>query len=132
MKKWLAIAVLMVAALPAWAEWTIITFAGEGEGEGENFRIYWVDYETIIKDGNRRKVWQIIGFTKPQETGEMSSLHRFEHECKEKQTRLLAWRNTEGFKATGKILASGDAVGPWKSPAPGTVGMSLLKAVCEH
>lgn len=116
---------LTLVAAPAWAEWVKVGVANDGR-----FTFY-IDPDSIRKDGNLRKVWEIQDRRQRDKDGVMSWRARSEYDCKEEQTRILALSKHSEPMAGGETLWSrhGDA-GEWSDIPPGSIVESALKRVC--
>lgn len=115
---------LALVAPPAWAEWVKVTVAKDGRAD------YYIDPDSIRKDGNLRKVWQIINLKKREKAAVMSwrSLHEFD--CKEERIRLLAASSHSEPMAGGKTLWSHDDPGKWDAKPPDSAVEIVLNFVC--
>lgn len=52
------LALVMLIASPVWANWTLVT-------DNDSGTKFYIDYSTIRKDGNLRKVWEVTDFKNP-------------------------------------------------------------------
>ena len=66
----------------AWADWVMLA-------KGTNGTQLYVDLQTVKKDGNFRKFWQLTNLTSRGVAGEMSRKSRVEIDCKEERVRAL-------------------------------------------
>ena len=69
------LALLMLFAPPAWAGWTFVT-------QDVNENSFFLDFETLRKDGNLRKVWQKVELAKANKFEWVSTRQRNEFDCK--------------------------------------------------
>jgi hypothetical protein len=124
MKKLIAITLLLTTS-STWAAWTLVSSNAD---TGDTF---YVDFATIRKDGNLRKVWELMDMRKPSTTGTKSRRIRTEYDCKEERTRVLSLDAFSENMASGKLLNSFTEVDKWIDIPPGTVVEDLLKAICK-
>ncbi len=124
MKYLLTLVVMMIS--PAWAEWTYVTSSESG---GDRF----IDVETIRKEGNLRRVWQLINFEKPNQYGWNSQRGRIEIDCKNETVQVLSSVAFAEKFASGKSLFETrklDHEGPSDIP-PDSVMWSIKEKVCK-
>ena len=81
-KKTLLLAVLL-ATSSAWAEWVQAS-------EDSSAKTY-IETETIRKDGNLVKVWQMTNLKQRHKDGELSRRRRVEYDCKQELFRSLSF-----------------------------------------
>jgi hypothetical protein len=124
--KFCLLAFVMVAS-PAWAGW-------EHVAEQENGARFLIDYQTIRKDGNKVKFWQLVNFPTPQTFGEfkyLSTRSRQEYDCKQEQRRFLTATLFESWNAKGEKLLTIEEAEKWQEIPPETVGRAILQKVCK-
>jgi hypothetical protein len=121
------LALLILFASPAWADWTLVT-------TNDNGTKFYIDYSTIRKDGNLRKVWEVTDF-KNSETFNgavyLSVRTRAEYDCKEERKRTLTATAHSGLLAQGNIVWKGESPSNWDYLPPDTSGFEMLKWVCS-
>jgi len=117
------LALVMLIASPAWAEWVEVT-------RGSNENVFYIDPATIRKEGNRRKVWGITDLKKAGFSGELSRKYRKEFDCKEERVRILNISAYSKSMGAGDVLVIDNGIGEWQEIAPETVDETLLKRVC--
>ena len=123
-KQTILTCLLGAGAVPATADWTKVSDEG-------SFAQY-VDYDTIRKDGNLRKVWALHDNKKRDEDGEMSTRFRMELDCKEERTRTLSISSHSQNMAGGALLRKLTQENPkWKDVVPNSVGDTILKIACK-
>ena len=121
------LAFVMLIAPPAWADWEFVS-------KGESGNEFFIDYQTIRKDGNRIKVWQLTNFATPLRPKGLeiySFLSRYEIDCKQEQTRVLTIRAYPRPNANGTLVLAEDVVGNWYDIAPKTVEWEINHSVCK-
>ena len=121
-KSFLLLATVLVTG-SAWSEWVKV-------GESINGSSFYIDLETIRKDGNQRKVWSVRDFKQRDNNGQMSSRSRDEFDCKGERQRMLSLTTHDEPMTRGKTLLSGQVNGDWADIPPGTVVETILKIVC--
>jgi hypothetical protein len=125
MKPYLLL-IFMLIANPVWAEWTKAS-----AGEGIDF---YIDLDTIRVDGSKRKVWQLMNFSTPQNLNgfEFSSIRiRGEYDCKEDKSRVLAVTSFPKQFAGGIPIQTSEEISNWKDLAPSSTGWDSLKMACK-
>jgi hypothetical protein len=120
--KRILLAVLMLTATSAWAEWAQFSETGNG--------VYYIDPATIRKDGKFRKVWEVLDLSERNQDGVKSIRTLTEYDCNEQRHRTLAFSAHNESVAGGNPLASDNSTGAWKHIAPRTVAEGVFKFVC--
>jgi len=119
--------VFVMIASPAWAGWEHVA----QEEDGARFLI---DYETIRKDANMVKFWQLVNYQAPQILGELkylSTRSRQEYDCKQERRRGLTFTAFDTWNANGKVIFTLDETGKWQEIPPETVVWEIMKKVCK-
>jgi hypothetical protein len=75
----IALIFFLFSVQPVWAEFKLIA-------ESDS-RSYFVDSDSITKDGNFRLVWTITNLSTPGKNGELSWKNRTEYDCYEERWR---------------------------------------------
>lgn len=122
MKK-LFLACLIMLAGSAWAEWVV--YGKDNEATG------YFDPSTIRKDGNLRRVWELMDLSRRDENGEMSIRTRLEYDCMQERYRFLAGSTHSEPMAGGKTLRTQSENNVWEAIAPRTNAEKMLKIVCS-
>ena len=118
---------LMLIASPAWAGWEHIAESDDGVK-------FLIDYQTIRKDGNKVKFWQLVNYPTPQILGEIkyaSTRSRQEYDCKQEQRRVLTLTAFDAWNADGKAVVKEEETGNWREIPPETVVWAIMKKVCK-
>ena len=123
--KFCLIAFVMMIASPVWAGWEYV------DTEIESRRQYFLDFETLRKDGNIRKIWQLINFPKADEYGALSTRGRVEFDCKNETGQTLSFTVFSEQFANGKVLLQNNTASSKRDIAPETVSWTLLQKVCK-
>ena len=123
MKKIIIACLLATSAASTFAEWTAFFETGTST--------FYIDYESIRKEGSNRKFWYLSNAKQRQNDDEgMSRLVRPEVDCKEERYRLLSNAVYSESMAGGQVLFNRSSLGPWAEIPPGTAVASMLKIVC--
>lgn len=104
------------------ADWT-----RQGSTPDVNF---YLDLNSIKKNGNLRRVWQLQDRNSPSKTGARSLRAMSEYDCKEDKYRTLQLDTFSGAMAEGEIISTDSTPGQWAFIAPGTPFANTLKLVC--
>jgi len=120
----------MMLAESSYAEWKYLTESNYGGLESS----YWVDKDSIKKNGNKRKFWGVTNYIPSNSFGALSNRYLNEFDCKEEQNRFLAFSAHSEHFAKGTILQIDEINpkdSPWKPVAPNTVNSEIMKIVCS-
>lgn len=91
---------LALATVPAHAEWLKVA-------ENDQLSLY-LDSTSLLRNGQRRKVWEIENFKEPQKNGERSRRTRQEYDCnKERSRSVLFYEHNEPTRADGELPKAG-------------------------
>jgi len=123
MKSYL-IALLILTASPAWADWELL-----GNAQGDEV---YIDMTTLRIDNSLRRVWTLTNLKKKGSQGEMSVRVLREIDCKNERTRSLAMTGFTGAMSDGEMLPTyrGDN-DPWDYIAPRTVAHAIYLRACR-
>ncbi len=83
---------ILLSVQPVWAEFKLV-------GEQDS-KTYFIDFDSIKKDGNFRMVWVIINLPTPSKNGALSWKNRIEYDCYEERSRTQ--RSYEHSEAMGR------------------------------
>lgn len=115
---------LLLCSSGARAEWLYY-------GETDNSTFY-IDLATIRKEGNLRRVWEVLDLKQRRKDGELSYRVRNEYDCKQERYRILSITSHSGQMAKGEILESSSSPAPWRDIPPDTTAKDSLKLVCTN
>ena len=126
MKRLLMGLMLLMTATAASAGWTDV---------GDNDQtIQYVDRETIRRNGNFVKMWDLADFkTVRTVAGDsiLSQRSQMEYDCLEERYRRLAFTWFDGQMGNGKVVfTNGNVRDEWSPIAPGSSGKILWKIAC--
>lgn len=118
--------IFMLISNSVWADWK---FASKND-EGSEF---YIDYDTIRKDGHLRKVWEVMNSPSPKSFNGavyVSVRSRAEYDCKEERKRnLTTTAHTELF-AQGENIWTSDSPSDWSYLPPQSAVFSVFQKVC--
>ena len=115
---------LLLAISSAWAGWVQVAQNDSGD--------FYIDPETIRKDGNLVRVWQLTDFKQRNKEGELSRRTRTEYDCKQERRRLLSLSTHSEPMAGGTTVANFTPDANWNEIPPGSVSEVFLKIVCAR
>jgi hypothetical protein len=121
-KKTLLLALMLVTG-SVWAEWVMVSVSVTEQD-------FYIDKDTIRKDGNLRKVWSVNNLKQRDKYGGMSYRGRDEFDCKSERKRTLSVSLHSEPMADGKILFDEQGSGEWTDVPPDTPMARILKIVC--
>ena len=113
---------LVLAAAPAQAEWLKVAETAAAS--------YYLEAESIHKDGPRRKVWEVRDLNQPQKSGELSRRELQEYHCRGERFRSISYAAYSGPMAGGKLVSSRSAPADWTYVPYKTPYESVLRLVC--
>lgn len=130
MRKVILVMLLAVVSSNAVAEWIPI-----GNNKTNDFVMY-VNPSTILKSGNKVKMWELLNYksAKPSKNGSFLSMKRqAEYDCKDMQSRVLALVVHSESMGDGNIVYSSlDAIPEnWQPIPPETISENLWKFACN-
>ena len=121
--KKLLLALAIFVSSSVWAEWVV--------HGAHDVATFYFDPDTIRKDENIRRVWQLQDLKQRGRNGEMSRRHRVEYDCKNERSKNLQASIHSEPMAGGQIIFSFDADDIWKDIPPNTSSASMLRIVCS-
>ena len=125
---------LLMAALPAWAEWVQVATTEKGFFSAfSRGATYYIDPSTIVRDGNIRRVWEIQDQGEKGPQGERSVLASVEYDCADKRMRTLKATGRSLRMAGGAIIPLRGMTDDWLILRPGKdheAFLKILDAVC--
>ncbi len=117
----MAASTLLLAATPASAEWVRI---------GEDAGVVSYADTNVVKDGDLRRVTELLDLWQRAPTGEMSRRGLWEYDCRVERARLLSVSFHAEHMGKGKVLTAVSPRGDW-SPVPAdTIGAALMRYAC--
>ena len=119
----LTVSLLFLCVSPASAEWERVTEMPESS--------LYISPSSITKKGNYRRFWQLSDYKKPDENGDRSARVLTEFDCKKQRVRSLKWAYFRGSMGGREMTAWRTKPESWMPVAPGTLGQTIGKRVCE-
>lgn len=123
MKKVLLLAAAVVAAAPAFAEWTPFEATDDGK--------WYIDIKTLRVMKDKKRVWVLLDHKKPNTDHELSTLFLYEVDCAESRFRMLQYAGYKKQMGGGSVATSSEATSAWSYSGPGTVADVMMKGVCS-
>ena len=122
--KSLILTCVMLFTSSAWAEWVQVSQTSEV--------VFYIDPETIRKNGNIRLVWVIQNLLVRNNDGGLSRRARSEYDCAKERLRTLSISLHSEPMAAGTILhySPNDNATQWVDIPPATPFARILKYVC--
>ena len=119
---------VMLFASPAWAGWTFVTNSDE-----KSQYQYFLDFETLRKEGNERRIWQLVNHSSTNKYGWSSMRSRNLYDCKNDTVQILTMQTfTEPFASGKEVGIESRSPGSKSDVAPDTAGWTILKEVCKR
>jgi hypothetical protein len=91
----------------------------------------YIDFSTVRKDGNLRKVWVLQDLKQRQKEGALSLRARVEYDCKGERYRYLSATSHSSQMAQGNVINSQTGLSDWIDVAPRTATEDSFKLVCS-
>ena len=120
------LSIALVISFPVLADWKYIATENESESE------FFLDFETLRKDGNLRRIWQLVNLKADDKYGSGSMRSRMEFDCKNETIQGLSLIVFADKFANGKVIRQFDTATSKSDVAPNTVGWTMLKEVCKR
>jgi hypothetical protein len=117
--------ILTMLSCSASADWTEVTVNSDGD-------IFYVDFDTLKKDGSKRTVWRAANYMVPIANGKFFSVRSREtFDCVQETSTVLSRTvfTQRDFKGESvNIEPDGKAT----HHAPSTVGATIMRSVCSR
>lgn len=125
--RFFLITLLALVAFPAWADWVFVADSEQGDH-------FYIDPQTIQKNGDIRRVRQLNSWKEPLPDGPHSMRYLMEYNCNELQDRSLESSVHSGPMGNGLLIRtfSFDTQSKFSRVKPGSVALTLLNYVCTH
>jgi hypothetical protein len=127
--KYLLVLLLLVN-FPARANWELVAENNSGD-------TFFVDFQTLLKQGSSVKFWRLLNYSKPADMSGLKVLSlrgRIEIDCKEQTSRILtATAHSEKY-ASGSVLwtlSSDEIDNRWTHTVPNSTMWTILQRVCK-
>ena len=127
---------LLVAATSAVADWVKVgTSARTSYMVFSDETVYYIDPATITREGNLRRVWEILDLSAKGPDGERSILASVEYDCAENRMRTVSATGRSLRMARGEIIPRIRSYDDWIILQRGKddgVFFKLLELVCTR
>lgn len=120
----LCLTLLFFLCFPVFADWKYIATEEDSNKE------FFLDFESLRKDGNLRRIWQIANF-ESSENGWLSIRSMMEFDCKNETVQGLARMAFSEKFAKGKVLFKSDDRGIKNYIPPDSIASIQLREVCK-
>lgn len=124
MKSWLLAFPLLAFGMPAGATWTFV------DG-GDGYERY-IDRETIDREGNLVRVWEVDNNTVADASGVVSLRSRTEYDCNSRRYRIVHLSGHTREMTEGDVVFSKAIDGEWRPIAPETLGEVSMEMACAE
>ena len=114
----------LLCASPAWAVWQRVT-------ETDEMSLY-IAPSKVTRKGNYLRFWQLANYKTPDRNGDRSARVFTEFDCSRQRFRSLQWAYFRGPMGSREMTAWRTRLEDWMKVAPGTLGESIGKLVCER
>jgi hypothetical protein len=127
--KYLLVLLLLVN-FPARANWELVA-------ENNNGDTFFVDFQTLLKQGSRVKFWRLLNYSKPTDMSGLNVLSlrgRIEIDCNEQTSRILtATAHSQNYAKGSELwaLSSDELDGKWTHTVPNSTMWIILQRVCK-
>jgi len=126
--KELTLIFALLGCSPVWAGWTLVAISN-----GIPPDKYFLDFETLRKEGNEIRIWQLINLPPNDKYGWGSIRSRNLYDCKNDTVQVLSQRIfTESFAEGKEVTTVLNSPSPKSDVAPDTIGWIVLKEVCKR
>lgn len=118
------LALVMLIASPAWAGWVYLSTDVKGN-------VFYLDFETLRKDGNLRRIWQMTEPADGDKLKWVSIRYRNEYDCKNETRRMLTFTSFSQKNLNGERLFENTKPTDAEDIAPESIDWTTLKLVCS-
>ena len=102
--------------------------------DSDNINTVYFDSDTIRKNNDRVKMWDLIDYKTSQENSSgkpvFSRKVQREYGCKEEQVRLLAFSSHSGNMGAGNVVFSSSNPSKWEPVPPESIAQALWNIAC--
>ncbi|MEP6959991.1 MAG: surface-adhesin E family protein [Nitrospirota bacterium] len=119
---------LLLSTGPLYAEWELVS------GDDSAKLTVYVDRETIRRQGNLVKMWQLYDYKTVQTVAgdSLLSIQRHnEYNCTELRTRMLAYTWFSSNMGRGRVVYKTADEQQWEPVVPRSIDRSLWKVACS-
>lgn len=125
-RKFLFVALLIVAVFPVQAKWVAI---GANAEKGET---YFFDPETIQNNGELKKAWVLSNYQEKQVGGYHSIKTFYEFDCNDRKVRSVTMLLYSDLNASGDVVGAHhkEEPEPWTSFSLSSIFNELSETLC--
>ena len=117
---------LCIACGSAYAEWSRVGYYANGD--------FYIDRDTITRNGERREVWSVMDYRSPQmnNNGKIyrSTRSMLQLDCTHKMARIVHMAFFSGSMLRGNEIGKMGSLKEWESAPPDTPIRAILDAGC--
>jgi hypothetical protein len=124
MNPWLLAIPLLALGAPAVAAWTF------GDG-GEGYERY-IDRNTIDRDGDLVRVWEVDNNAVADASGVVSLRSHTEYDCQARRYRIVHLSGHTREMTEGDVVFSRAMASEWRPVAPETLGEVSMEMACAE
>lgn len=119
---------MMLVNLPVMANWELVS-------ENENGQTFFVDFQTLRKEGNRVKFWRLLNYSKPLNIKGLNILSirsRTEVDCKEETSRILTLTaHSQQYASGSELWTEDEPDNKWIYAVPNSSFWTIFQQVCK-
>lgn len=119
---------LLLSCATAQADWSRISYFDQGD--------FYIDRDTIKRDGDRREVWSMLDYRSPQmdSSGKIyrSTRSMLQFDCTHNMARAVHMAFFSGSKLRGNEISKMGSLKEWTAVPPDTPIREILKLVCAR
>lgn len=128
MLRKLVILMLTLTCVSAHAGWSRISYFDQGD--------FYIDRDTIKREGDRREVWSMLDYRSPQmdASGKIyrSTRSMLQFDCTHKMARAVHMTFFSGSRLGGNEISKMGSLKEWAAVPPDTPIREILKLVCAR
>lgn len=128
MLRKLVIVMLTLTCVSAHAGWSRISYFDQGD--------FYIDRDTIKREGDRREVWSMLDYRSPQmdASGKIyrSTRSMLQFDCTHKMARAVHMTFFSGSRLGGNEISKMGSLKEWAAVPPDTPIREILKLVCAR
>ena len=125
---WLLITLLLLSHVPAYAEWELVS------GNDDAGLTVYVDRDSILRQGNLAKMWQLHDYKTVQTVAGDSLLsiqRQNEYDCTDARTRLLTYTWFSSNMGRGRVVYKAADEQQWEPVVARSINHTLWKVACN-
>ena len=115
---------MILTSHSAFAAWTQFSETNE--------RVYFVDLDTLKKEGNTRIFWRLTNYKTRNKFGDLSGRRKELLDCTKEATQTLSFASFAEPFAGGMSTSTLNPAPEWTHIPPNTVDDTLMRLVCSR